>query len=330
MNTLISPSERIGSILKRPEFDGIRQFMLPVPAGLPTFIIKQFRLSIVRKLVPTWNVEDMVDGLNRILEVVRGETKFHYDIWSHADKTADPRKKETALFHFPVRQKGPFVLICAGGAYASVASIVEAFPVAAELNGLGYTAFVLHYRCGKNNAWPAPMEDLQQALHFILNHVDEFGVEKEHFAAAGFSAGGHLVSSLGTQNDGYQHWNLPKPGALFLAYPVTLFTRMTKIHKACRDNLLGTSPTKSDIDGINVVLNTDASYPPAFLMHCQDDDQIYFENSEALAQKLKSIGVPCILKLVPKGGHGIGLGNGTAAQGWLTEAVQFWQSSFQP
>jgi acetyl esterase/lipase len=328
MKPLVAQSDRIGSILNRPEFAGMRQFMLPVPAGLPTFITKQFRLSIVPRLMPTWNVGDMVDGLNRILEIRRGETKFHYDIWSDTDKTADPRKKETALFHFPARQKGPFVLVCAGGAYASVASIVEAFPVAAELNRLGYTAFVLHYRCGKNNAWPAPIEDLQQALHFILKHADKFGVEKDHYAAAGFSAGGHLVASLGTQNYGYQHWNLLKPGALFLAYPVTMYTHMTKIHQVCRDNLLGISPTKSDIDDINVVLNADNSYPPVFLMHCQDDDQIYFENSEALAQKLKSIGVPCILKPVPKGGHGIGLGSGTAAQGWLAEAVQFWRSNF--
>jgi acetyl esterase/lipase len=326
MNDLITSADRIGSIIQRPEFAGMRQFILPMPPGILTFLLRQFRLSILRKLTPTWNVDDTVDGLNRILEIVRTGTRFHYDIWNDADKAADPRKRDTALFHFPVNTKGPFVLVCAGGAYVSVASIVEAFPVAAELNHLGFSAFVLHYRTRKDNPWPVPMEDLQQALHFILDFAGRFNIIKDGYAVVGFSAGGHLTASLGTDNFGYKKWSLPKPGALFLGYPVTMFDHMTKIHRQCRDTIIGKNPTREQIDSINVVLHADNDYPPAYLMACQDDDAVYFENSEMLVKRLKELGVPCQFKSVARGGHGIELGNDTLAQGWLTEAVQFWLS----
>lgn len=326
MAAYISKNDRLGSITSRQEFKDFSQFILPVPKGPSALLLKLATLSGMAKMTKTWNVDDMADGLNRMIDIAHQGGRITYDIWSKEDKAKDPGKKETVLFHFPAQNKSPFVLVCAGGAYMSVASLVEGFPVAAELNRMGYSAFVLHYRCGKKNPWPTPLEDMQQALHFILNHADEFNVERENYAVAGFSAGGHMTASLGTENFGYKKWNLSKPGALFLAYPVTMYKNMTKIHKTCRDNIIGKDPTREQIDSVTVTLNTSKDFPPTYLMHCKDDDAIYFENSEKLAEKLKDLEVPCALKEVPTGGHGIGLGNGTQARGWFAEAVQFWQS----
>jgi len=185
---------------------------------------------------------------------------------------------------------------------------------------------VLHYRTGKHNPWPAPLDDLQQALHFIHNHADDLNVKKEGYAVAGFSAGGHLVASLGTINYGYHHWNLAKPGAFFLGYPVIIWENMSRIHKHCLNTILGNQPTQADVDKITIIKNVDGNYPPTYIMHCQDDAIVHFENARQLADKIKVLGIPNILKAVPVGGHGIGLANSTPAEGWVKDAVQFWQA----
>jgi len=323
----IKKDDQIRKILARQEFAGFSQFILPVPARPLTPFLKTRKLSFFKMLSKSWNVDDMVDGLNRMVDLADQDTRIHYDIWSEADKAQDARKVRTALFHFPAPNKGPFALVCAGGAYMLVASLIEAFPVAAELNRMGYSAFVLHYRTGKKNPWPAAMEDLQQALHFILERVEELNVERENYAVAGFSAGGHLAASLGTDIFSYREWDLPKPGALILAYPVTMYEHMTKVHQQCRDILIGKNPSREQMDSIHIVAHTEGDSPPTYLWHCRDDSTVYFENSQALADKLYELGIPCQFKAVPGDGHGIALGNGTPAQGWLAEAVKLWHKN---
>jgi len=326
MSAPISKNDQIGKIISRQEFTGFAQFILPVPSRALTPFLKTRKLSFFQKLSKTWNVDDMVDGLNRMVDLSSQGASIHYDLWSEAEKAQNPRKAQTALFNFPAPNKGPFVLVCAGGAYMLVASLIEAFPVAAELNRMGYSSFVLHYRTGKHNPWPAPAEDLQQALHFILEHAEKFNVETEGYAVTGFSAGGHLAASLGTDNFGYQKSDLPKPGVLILAYPVTTFEHMTKVHRQCRDTMIGKNPSPVQVDSINIVVHARRDYPPTYIWHCRDDSTVYFENSQALADRLHELGVPCQFRAVPSRGHGIALGSGTPAQGWLREAVGFWQS----
>lgn len=327
----ISKSDRLGQIMARPEFEDISQFIIPTLAGQPTEMTKQTKIGALDQIAgqETWHVDDLVDGLNYVSDLAAQGIPVHYDYWSEEEKAKDPRKEGTGLLHFPVKNKGPFVLVCPGGCYFMVASFVEGFPTVMELNRLGYSAFVLTYRVGRENPWPAPIEDLQQALHFILSHADLFNVETENYAVVGFSAGGHLAGSFGAPAYGYQKWNLPKPGALILAYPVTKFDNMTQLHRQCRDILLGENPTEEQIHSIDVVRNAEDDYPPTYILHCQDDDLIHFENGEMLANRLKDLNVPCHFKAAPAGGHGIALGTGTTAQGWLVEAVQFWQSQSQ-
>jgi acetyl esterase/lipase len=326
MNAVISKFDKIGKILSRDEFKGFSRFIIPEPPGLIGLLMRYVQLTTICRFGKTWNSDDVVDGLNRIISLVRAGERVHYDLWCEVDQEKEPRKRDTGLLHFPVSQKKPFILVCAGGAYQTVASYLEAFPVATEVNLLGYSAFVLHYRTGKDNPWPAPLEDLQHALQFILNNADDLNVEREGFAVAGFSAGGHLVASLGTTNFGYQYLDLPKPGALLLGYPVTIWENMSRIHKHCRNIILDKQPTQAEVDKITILLHVDGNFPPTYIMHCQDDDIVHFENAERLAKVLEVLDVPYYLQAVPTGGHGIGLANGTPAEGWVKDAVQFWQA----
>lgn len=324
----ISENDRLGRILSRPEFQGMSQFVIPV-GGLLGWIMKQLKPVTLERLSQVQSAEEVVAGLNRLGELVNAGVQVRYDLWSDEERARDPTKTDSALLHFPAERKGPFILICPGGGYFMVSSLAEGNPVAVALNDARYSAFVLNYRTGKQNRWPAPMEDLQQALHFIVGHADELNVDVEDYALVGFSAGGHLAASFGTANYGYKRWNLPRPGALLLAYPLTMFEdeTMTRGHKLCRDNILGKNPSREQIESVDVVRNADGDFPPTYIMHGQDDPVVAFENGLSLANRLKALDVPCHLNAVPSGGHGFGLGSGTPAQGWLAEAVRFWQAN---
>ena len=188
-----------------------------------------------------------------MINLISAGERVQYTIWIEEDQAKDPRKRDTDLFHFPVSHKTPFILVCAGCAYQMVASYLEAFPVTVEVNRLCYSVSVLHYRIWKHNLRPAPVENLN--------------IEKEGYSEAGFSAGGHLVASLGTTNYGYQRWNLTKPGTLLLGYPMTIWENMSRIHKHCRNTILGNRPLHAEIDEITILQHIDSKYPPTYIMH---------------------------------------------------------------
>ena len=69
----------------------------------------------------------------------------------------------------------------------------------------GYVTFNVGYRLFDretgDNAWPSPLEDVQQAVRWIRAHAAEYNVDPERICAVGHSAGGQLVGLLGTTDD---------------------------------------------------------------------------------------------------------------------------------
>ena len=103
------------------------------------------------------------------------------------------KERNVVLTCFLVGQNKPAVLICPGGGY-NECSVSEGKPVAEKFNSLGFNAFVLCYSVGKNYKWPYPLEDFENAMAYIKANGKQISVDTEHIVAAGFSAGGHLVS----------------------------------------------------------------------------------------------------------------------------------------
>lgn len=311
-----------------PEFERYKKFMIYSPGakGFADSPYNGIRISDISSVVPTWNGDSVAAGLNHLLDAHRSGRRVLYEIWKESEAQDAANKRDSVLFHFHGEAGKPFVIVCAGGAYMAVASMVEAFPVAKRLNDLGYTAFVLNYRVGKEGILPEPMEDLAQAVKFILSRAEEFEVTSEHYAVAGFSAGGHLAATLGTTNYGYQRYGVPKPAALFLAYPLIttdeLFENETRALLPVI--LAGRNYTPELLDSYCIDKNINEDYPPTYIWMCKDDETIPYRQSVILANKLSELGIPHVHKLVERGGHGIGIGDGTEAEGWLDEAVRFW------
>ena len=290
-------------------------------------LTEEMTLQDLKVKDPNRNIESMCDGVNHLLETIRRGVKVDWNYWDAEAVEADPEKKAGKLFYLPAEgvSKKPFVLICAGGGYTSVCSMVEGFNTARRINQLGYPAFVMNYRVGYEGLLPDPMEDVAQALKFIMSKADEFGVVCENYALAGFSAGGHLCAEWGTDNVGYAAYNMPKPGALFPVYPVIDLEKLVAKRGDRFVRTMGGDDVAGSVEKYSVSKHVWAGYPPTFSVHCMDDPGVPYEQSMILQHELEVRGIALAIKLGKVGGHGIGEGRGSDVEGWVDEAVDFWQ-----
>lgn len=234
------------------------------------------------------------------------------------------RGRDYGLKEYVIRdgKKHPFALICPGGAYEMICSFTEGLPYVKRLNKLGYSAFVLYYRCQKKARFPAPQDDIARALRDILGRAVELDLDTEGYSVWGSSAGGHVAASFGTERMGWARYGLPKPGALVLTYPVVTMGELT--HAGSRKNLLGEDPAKEQIALTSVENQVTSAYPPTFLWCGDADKTVDPENSRMLARALERCGVPYEFAEYPGVDHGVGLGKGLACEGWFDRAVAFW------
>lgn len=201
---------------------------------------------------------------------------------------------------------GQAVLICPGGGYGILAYDWEGTDVAKLLNSHGIAAIVLKYRLPDNDSnlepHKSPLMDAQQAMKIIRNHADRWNISSNKIGVMGFSAGGHLASTLGTHFD-----EASKPNFMALIYPViTMNAAFT--HMGSRKNLLGENPSDKLIAYYSNELQVTNSTPPTFLLHASDDEAVLVKNSLAFYEALIQHQVATEMHIYPKGGHGFGLG----------------------
>jgi acetyl esterase/lipase len=218
-------------------------------------------------------------------------------------------------------KKHPFAVICPGGAYGMVCSFVEGLPFARKLNEQGFAAFIVRYRCREKATYPAPMDDLARAVKDIFSRTEELGLDPDHYSVWGSSAGGHLAASFGTENMGYVKYNLPKPNAMVLCYPVISMGEYT--HPETRFNLLGEHPTEEMIHFASVEEQVTDKYPPTFVFHGAEDGAVPPQNSRMLVAALQARGIPCWYTEYPGIEHGVGLAKGQICEDWFSNAVRF-------
>ena len=217
------------------------------------------------------------------------------------------------------------VIICPGGGYSRLAIDHEGHEVAKNYNKQGIAAFVLKYRlpidtaCVENTETVAFM-DAQQAIKIVRDRAAEFNINPGNVGIMGFSAGGHLASSLGTHYavsliTNKENTNL-RPDFMVLGYPVISFTD-SLAHKGSRDNMLGKKASKEKIELYSNELQVTPNTPPTFLIHAADDKTVKVENSLEFFLALKKNKVPAEVHIVQKGGHGFGLHNKDEPGDWL-------------
>lgn len=214
---------------------------------------------------------------------------------------------------------GTAVIVCPGGGYGALAMNHEGRQIANWLNSYGIVAFVLKYRLGPRYHHPIEMGDAQRAVRMVRAQAKDYGVAPDKIGAWGFSAGGHLVSSIGTH---FESVNTKagdpidavssRPDFMILAYPVISFTT-PYTHKGSLKNLLGDNPDKALVESLSSELQVTEKTPPTFLFSTNGDTGVPAENSVLFFLALRRAKVPAELHVFQNGPHGVGLGNNDAA-----------------
>jgi acetyl esterase/lipase len=288
--------DTLDDILEHPAFVGFSRLLLPwddrrYDHSLP--------LRNIGSLLPYHEHVDpvvVVSALNRMVDDARlGRTVF-YDIYTDAQKQAEPSRNDTGLFFFRGKPGAPFAIIAPGGGFAYVASLHEGFPYAVEISTRGYNAFVLKYRAGQGGA--VATADLAAALSYVFRNAPSLGVTTAGYSLWGSSAGARMVAAISSHGNGrFGGSNLPKPSAL-----VTLYTG----HSDLAPSEPPTFVAVGDADGIA---------PPAIM--------------EKRVAALRRAGTAVEYHKYTGVGHGFGLGIGTSAEGWIADAVRFWAKQLE-
>jgi len=218
---------------------------------------------------------------------------------------------------------GTAVIICPGGGYAALAFSHEGTDVAKRFNAIGVTAFVLKYRLPSDEIMVdktyALLQDVEQAIYLVRKDAKKYNIKPNKIGIMGFSAGGHLASTL------LAHYNdvkiadkgkiSLKPDFAALIYPVISFQE--SVHSGTMKNLLGLNPADSLKQYFSANKNVTRKTSPTFLVHAKDDKTVPVQNSILLNEALKEKGIATKIYLYEKGGHGFGLVNKTSDVDWF-------------
>ena len=278
---------KISEVINDPAFGEYARLIFPVESIY-------YSGSTLGELHLTWynniDPDKTVEIANYLKSQAEAGNIVFYDIYTEEEKKEDPAKEDTGLFFFKGTAGEKFALCNAGGGFAYVGAMQDSFPHALELSKRGYNAFALIYRPGARTA----CEDLARAIGFVFDHADELELDTDCYSLWGGSAGARMAAWLGSYGPtAFGGENLPRPGAVIMQYT-------------------GHSDyTEND--------------PPTFACVGERDGIASWRTMQRRIQELSALGIPTEFYHYPGLGHGFGLGTGTAAEGWLDEAVDFWE-----
>lgn len=215
--------------------------------------------------------------------------------------------------YLPAKLKatGASVLIIPGGGYAGLTFEYEGVQQAQYFIDHGIAAFVLKYRLPSDQTMAdksiGPLQDAQQGLRFIRLHAKEWNLDPARVGVIGYSAGGHVASTLATHFD---QTTVPNPEQVslrpdfeILVYPViSMDAKIT--HMDSRKALLGLSPSSALVAEFSNELHVTRDTPPTLILHAVDDQLVDVDNSIVFIEALRHAGVPVDARLFAKGQHG--------------------------
>lgn len=288
-------SSTVADVISDPAFGNFGRLLFPVDRNVsPSMTLAQVSTSNVYMWYPYIRVEKTVEILNYLHAQAENGNTIFYSIYSPEEISADPSKKDTGIFVFRGRPGKPFAITNAGGGFAYVGAMHDSFPHSLELSKVGYTAFALIYRPDD------PYRDLARAIRFINENARMLNVDKQNYSLWGGSAGARMAATLGNRNylnqllDGTE---IPQAAAVIIQYT-----------------------------GYSEASEAD---PPTYNCVGSDDGIASWQTMQSRLQRLSAMGIPTEFHVYEGLGHGFGIGTGTVAQGWVGDAIRFWEANMK-
>ena len=142
------------------------------------------------------------------------------------------------------------------------------------------------------------MEDLARAVAFIHENKDILKVDTNAYSVWGGSAGGRMAAWLGNYGtESFGEKKYPRPSAVIMQYT-----------------------------GLSEVTGDE---PPTYNCVGTNDGIANYKVMENRINKIKQNGTDAEIEIFDGLPHGFGLGIGTNAEGWINNAIEFWQRNMK-
>lgn len=292
-NDYFNAQSTVADVINDPAFSDFGRLLFPVDRSVsPSMTLAQVSTSNVYMWYPYIQADKTVEILNYLhSQAVNGNSIF-YRIYSSDEIAADRSKADTGIFVFKGTDGKPFAITNAGGGFAYVGAMHDSFPHSLELSRAGYTAFALIYRPDD------PYRDLAHAITFINENSEKLGVAKDNYSLWGGSAGARMAATLGNLQNLKQltgNAEIPQASAVIMQYT-----------------------------GYSSVSEFD---PPTYNCVGSNDGIASWRTMQNRLQRLASLGIPTEFHVYEGLGHGFGIGTGTVAEGWVKDAIKFWEAN---
>jgi acetyl esterase/lipase len=239
--------------------------------------------------------------------------------------------RPTLTSYLPAKIKagGSAIIIFPGGGYVGESYQFEGTSIAEAFRDHGIAAFIVKYRLPSDVTMKdksiGPLQDAEQAIKLVRQHAAELQIDPGKVGIIGFSAGGHLASTLGTHFEknylgDAANGNL-RPDFMILVYPVISMTDQLT-HMGSRDALLGKNPSAAQIQEFSNELHVSERTPPTLLLHASDDSLVDVDNSVGFYEALHHHKVSAQMVLFRQGQHGFFL---ISPDEWLQQ-VYMWMA----
>lgn len=281
----------VGEIKNNPVFGDFGRLLFPVDRTVSDDMTLE---DISSSSVYVWynyiDIDETVAVVNKLKADAQSGKQIFYSVYSEDEIAADPSKADTGLFFFRGNPGEKFAVMNAGGGFMYVGAMHDSFPHALEVSRMGYNCFALIYRPDD------PYTDLARALVYIHDHAAELEVDPDGYSLWGGSAGARMAATLGNADVLAQYGisDIGQAAAVIMQYT-----------------------------GYTSVSRNDA---PTYVCVGTSDGIASWRTMQQRLETLDSYGIPTEFHSYEGLPHGFGLGTGTVAEGWINDAVAFWES----
>ncbi len=181
------------------------------------------------------------------------------------------------------------ILLHGGGLTEGTSRSPDTVRLALLLQSTGFAVFSVNYRLAQDAEFPAAVQDVASAAHWVRTHTRDYGVDARRVALVGVGEGGYLAALSAVEG---------APAAAVVSLAGWSDLRNQRLPEGLRTFLGGAA-----IESASPAMHISGKEPPFLLVHGDADEVTPLEQSVHFQAALQAAGVPCRLLIVEGGGH---------------------------